>query len=206
MISRASMRRTASAAPLQVQAARSAASKVEVVAALKETVSSSLLVAGLQYQGLSVKEVMEFRRALPADAKFVIAKNTMMQLAVKDTEFAGFSDGLKGANGFLLVGEDGMKSALKACSALQKANELKRKTNKKLMTVEFTQGFFDGQAFSPAQLKQLEDLPSKIELITKIAQLVQQVPTKVARAVNGVPLKTAYAVKAIQTKMEDEQA
>lgn len=28
-----------------------------------------------------------------------------------------------------------MKSALKACSALQKANELKRKTNKKLMTV-----------------------------------------------------------------------
>ena len=41
--------------------------------------------------------------------------------------------------------------------------------------MEFTQGFFDGQAFSPAQLKQLEDLPSKIELITKIAQLVQQV-------------------------------
>jgi hypothetical protein len=45
--------------------------------------------------GEQVKEVMEFRRALPADAKFVIAKNTMMQLAVKDTEFAGFSDGLK---------------------------------------------------------------------------------------------------------------
>lgn len=67
VISRASMRRTASAAPLQVQAARSAASKVEVVAALKETVSSSLLVAGLQYQGLSVRASFTPRAHAPAE-------------------------------------------------------------------------------------------------------------------------------------------
>lgn len=38
---------------------------------------------------------MEFRRSLPKDAKFVIAKNTLMQLAVKDTEFAPFAENLK---------------------------------------------------------------------------------------------------------------
>lgn len=42
-----------------------------------------------------VKEIMDFRRALPKDAKFVIAKNTLMQLAVKDTEFAPFAENLK---------------------------------------------------------------------------------------------------------------
>jgi hypothetical protein len=133
VVSRASVRRVAAAAPLQVQAARTVESKKEVVAGLKEQINSSLLVAGMQYQGLSVrvlalsfphpfastaarrmvvdahaprrqwrggagsqvKEIMEFRRALPEDAKFVIAKNTLMQLAVKDTDFAPFAENLK---------------------------------------------------------------------------------------------------------------
>lgn len=55
MVSRASVRRVAAAAPLQVQAARTVESKNEVVAGLKETINSSLLVAGMQYQGLSVR-------------------------------------------------------------------------------------------------------------------------------------------------------
>jgi len=204
VVSRASVRRVAAATPLQVQAARTVESKKEVVAGLKEQVDKSLLVAGMQYQGLSVKEIMDFRRALPKDAKFVIAKNTLMQLAVKDTEFAPFAENLKGSNGFLMVGEDGMKDALKACSALQKENAALQKLNPELLTVEFTQGCLDGQVFTPADLKKLEDLPSKQELIAKIAGMIKQMPTKVALAVNALPRKTAYAVKAVKDKMEDE--
>jgi len=55
VVSRASVRRVAAATPLQVQAARTVESKKEVVAGLKEQVEKSLLVAGMQYQGLSVR-------------------------------------------------------------------------------------------------------------------------------------------------------
>ena len=70
--------------------------------------------------------------------------------------------------------------------------------------MEFTQGCLDGQVFTPADLKKLEDLPSKQELIAKIAGMIKQMPTKVALAVNALPRKTAYAVKAVKDKMEDE--
>jgi hypothetical protein len=52
----------------------------------------------------------------------------------------------QGSNGFLMVGEDGMKDALKAASAVQKKNATLRKTNPKLLTVRL-----HSAAFPPAR-------------------------------------------------------
>lgn len=38
---------------------------------------------------------MAFRRSLPADANFVVSKNTLMKRAVDGTKFEAFGDALK---------------------------------------------------------------------------------------------------------------
>jgi large subunit ribosomal protein L10 len=193
--------RPAAFAPLKVEAALSRDDKKGQVAVLKEMAEGSLLVAGMTYQGTSVKRMMAFRRSLPADAKFVVSKNTLMKLAVQGTVHEEFAAGLKGPNGFLMVGEDGMKDALKACSTLQKESA-KAEGKEPLL---WAGGSLDGAYFTPDNMKKLESLPSKTELMEKIAYLVKQVPTKVALAVNAMPRKVGYAAAALKTKMEEEE-
>lgn len=197
---RASLR-AAAFAPLKVESALSSADKTAQVAVLKTMAEGSLLVVGMTYQGMSVKRMMEFRRALPADAKFVVSKNTVMKLAVAGTVHEEFASELKGPNGFLMVGEDGMKDALKICSILQKETS----KNEDAATLIYTGGSLDGSTFTPEQLKKLENLPSKQELMGQVARLVKQVPTKVALAVNAMPRKVGYAAAALKTKMEEEE-
>jgi len=46
-------------------------------------------------------------------------------------------------------------------------------------------------------IKALEKLPSKMELIAKIAGSIKQVPTKLAVGVKQVPTKLAIGIKAV---------
>eukprot|EP00241_Pyramimonas_parkeae_P010907 CAMPEP_0114254414 /NCGR_PEP_ID=MMETSP0058-20121206/16964_1 /TAXON_ID=36894 /ORGANISM="Pyramimonas parkeae, CCMP726" /LENGTH=231 /DNA_ID=CAMNT_0001368627 /DNA_START=60 /DNA_END=755 /DNA_ORIENTATION=- len=192
---------TVSYKPLKIEAALGQKAKEEQVAALKAKIDDSLLVVGMTYQGMSVAQVMAFRRSLPADANFVVSKNTLMKRAVDGTKFEAFGDALKGPNAFLMVGEEGMKDALKACTTTQKA----MKKSAKPIDIHYSVGCLDGTLFTPEELVKLEDLPSKQELMAKIAGMVKQVPTKVALAVNAMPRKVGYAAAALKDKLAEEE-
>lgn len=56
------------------------------------------------------------------------------------------------------------------------------------------------------EVKKLEKLPTKQELIATIARLINQVPTKVARGINQVPTKLAYGVKALADGDDNKEA
>jgi len=47
-------------------------------------------------------------------------------------------------------------------------------------------------------------LPTKKELITKIAQGIKAVPTKIGRGINAVPNKLGRAFGALRNKLQDE--
>jgi len=196
--------RPAAAAPLKVVALVSAETKKETVEKLSAKAENSLLIAGMTYQGLTVKQMMDFRRSLPADADFIVSKNTLVKRAVTGTKFEPLGESLSGPNGYLFVGEDGMKASLEACSKLQ--SEYKKANKEKGLELFYTVGCLDGEVFDASQLQQLEKLPSKQELMAKIAGLVKQVPTKVALAVNAMPRKVGYAASALKKKMEEEES
>ena len=63
----------------------------------------------------------------------------------------------------------------------------------------------DGKMLNYLEVKKLENLPTKLELIATIARLINQVPTKVARGINQVPTKLAYGVKALAGEEEDNK-
>ena len=81
----------------------------EVLKAKKASVSeitdglkSSATVAVVSYQGLTVAELQELRRALASqDASFGVYKNTLVNRALKDANQPDLSDLLNGPNGFV---------------------------------------------------------------------------------------------------------
>ena len=63
--------------------------------------------------------------------------------------------------------------------------------------MELNGGCCDGDFLSIDDIKKLEKLPSKLELIAKIASMVNQVPTRLAVGVKQVPTKLATGIKKV---------
>ena len=73
---------SSTAISLQVECAISRATKEKRVAELTEALETSDVAFAVRYNKVSVKNFESFRRALPADAKLYVAKNTLMKQAV----------------------------------------------------------------------------------------------------------------------------
>lgn len=59
---------------VQIQNAISRQRKEETVEQLEGLLQSSAVVVGLRYQGLTVKQLQEFRRSLPQESKMLVCK------------------------------------------------------------------------------------------------------------------------------------
>ncbi|MEA5595423.1 50S ribosomal protein L10 [Rivularia sp. UHCC 0363] len=181
---------------------RTLENKKEIVADLKGLLSESSLALVIEYQGLSVSEISDLRnRMRPTGTVCKRTKNTLMRIAVEeDTLWQPMTQYLQDSSVFLLVKED-LKDAITAYEEFQKVT---KKT-------QIRGGVLEGQALSVDQVKALKDLPSKQELMarlagglnsiaTKLAVGLNAVPTKLARGINEVPNSLARAVKAVSEK------
>lgn len=181
---------------------RTLANKKEIVADLKGLLSESSLALVIEYQGLSVAEITDLRnRMRPTGTVCKRTKNTLMRIAVEeDQQWQPMTQYLQDSSVFLLVKED-LKEAITAYEDFQKA------TKKTVIRG----GVLEGQALTVDQVKALKDLPSKQELMarlagglnsiaTKLAVGINQVPTKLATGINEVPNSLARAIQAISQK------
>jgi large subunit ribosomal protein L10 len=150
----------------------------------------TLLVAGFRFQGLSVKDMIKFRRELPDGANLLVTKNTLMVKASEGTKWEPISECATGMNAWLFVDEN-IAPAIRTVKGMQKD------WKKDGVEVDFTGAVLDGKFIDPTGIAALEKLPTKKDLITMVAVGIKQVPTKLARATNGVPLKMAYGIQAI---------
>ncbi len=166
--------------------------KKEIVAELKEILSQSQLALVIDYQGLTVAEISDLRRRMrPTGTVCKKAKNTLMQIAVDgDTKWQPMTEFLKGSSVFLLVQED-MKAAIKTYQEFQKVT---KKT-------ELRGAVFDGQALNEAEVKALTELPSKEELMARLAGGLKAIPTKLAVGLNAVPTKLAVGIKEVPASL-----
>jgi large subunit ribosomal protein L10 len=176
--------------------------KQDIVAELKQTLSQSQLAMVIEYQGLSVAEITDLRRRMrPSGTVCKITKNTLMGIAINgDYTWQPMTEFLKGSSVFLLV-QDDLKAAVKAYQDFQKAT---KKT-------ELRGGVMEGRALTEDDVKALTELPSKPELMarlagglnaiaTKLAVGLNAVPTQVARGIDEVPSSLVRAIKAVSDK------
>jgi large subunit ribosomal protein L10 len=169
--------------------------KAEVISDLKQLLQDSQLAVVIDYQGLTVAEITDLRKRLRESGSICkVTKNTLMQQAIKDdANWQPMTDFLKGTSAFILVKDD-FGNAIKAYQAFQKES---KKT-------EIRGGVLEGKLLSQKDVKAIADLPSKEQLIARIAGAINGVATKLARGINEVPASLARGIQAIVDKEKEE--
>lgn len=159
----------------------------ETLVKVKEDLTDLSAMWIVDYRGLTVKEIQALRSAIrEAGASMKVYKNTLMRIALIEAELPTLDDMLEGPSAFVFAGED-VAAAAKAVKNFAKDNE----------NLEIKGGLMDGKAVSADEVKAIASLPSREELMAKIAGAISGVSRGLAVAINGVPSGVAQAVNAV---------
>ena len=162
--------------------------KQETVEKVKSLMESSEMVFTVPASALTVKEVESLRRSVPESTTVRVVKNKLFARAVEGTEFEDAASGLlKGANMWFFIEED-IGGSIKAFNKFTKENGKKE-------THGILGGMLEGAYYDASQVEAIGNLPSKQELIARIAGGINAVPTKLARVVKAPNSKLARAIK-----------
>jgi large subunit ribosomal protein L10 len=164
--------------------------KLATVAEIAGKLSASQAVFVSEYRGLNVKQLAGVRNALrPVGAEHVVYKNTLARIAVREAGVEGLEEILVGPTALTFVTGD-VAGAAKAL----------RDSSKTLPTLVVKGGVLGGVPLSAADVNALADLPSREELLARIAGAFQAPLVKTAGLLSALPRKFAYGLQALIEK------
>lgn len=167
--------------------------KTNLVSELNETFSKAKFAVVTDYRGLKVTELEKLRHALrESDTQYLVAKNTLLRLAVKGTDFEGLVDSFTGTTAIAFGFEEPVGPA-KALTAFGKEFE----------ALQIRSAGLDGSVLSADDVIALSKLPSKEELLAKLLGTMAAVPTGFVRVLNAIPQKLVYGLQAIKDQKEN---
>ncbi|MCI5147195.1 MAG: 50S ribosomal protein L10, partial [Candidatus Electrothrix sp. AR3] len=167
--------------------------KVQKVNELKDTFSKAKFAVVADYRGLKVTELEKLRVDLrEQNAQIQIAKNTLLRLAVKDTEYEGLLQDFTGTTVVAFGFEDPVGPA-KALVDFGKDFE----------ALQVRSAMFEGEMLSADEMIALSKLPSKDQLLGQLCGVLAAVPTKLVRTLNAAPSNLVYALQAIKDQKEN---
>ncbi len=152
------------------------------VAQLKGTFSTAKSAVVLGFKGLTVVKDTSFRKSIrESQAQYRVSKNTLLKLAVKESQFESLSEHFKGATAVATT-ENDVVALAKAVNNFLKDNP----------AANLKGAILDGKAVSMAEFKQIAELPSRDVLIGKLLYLMMY-------PISGI----AVALEAIRKQKED---
>ncbi len=167
--------------------------KAGKVSELNATFTQAKFAVAAEYRGLKVSEIEQLRASLrKEDAQFLVAKNTLLRLAVKETEYEKLTDDFTGTTAIAFGFEDPVGPA-KALAEFMKEFE----------ALQIRSAIYEGQLLSSDDVVALSKLPSKDELLGKLCGVLAAVPTKLVRTLNAAPSNLVYALQAIKEQKEN---
>ncbi|MEB3282525.1 MAG: 50S ribosomal protein L10 [Lyngbya sp.] len=171
---------------------RTVTEKQEIVADLKQTLSQAQLALIIDYKGLSVAQITDLRNRLrESGSTCKVTKNTFMRKAIEgDENWEAMQEFLSGSSAFIFA-QDDLGAAIKAYQAFQKDS---KKT-------ELRGGVMEGRALSIDEVKAITELPTREELMAKIAGVINAIPTRVAVGVKAVPTQLAVGIKEVPASL-----
>ena len=162
------------------------------VAALRDLLADAKTFFLVDYQGLSAGELNNLRREVrEAGGRILVAKNTLIEVVLKEQGVEGFGDTLKGPTALVLVGDDPVAPA-KALTEFAKGHA------KELPAAKG--GMLQGGQVGPEALARIAKLPSRQQLLSELlgvmqAPLQQLVGVLEAPERNLVSVMTNYSEK-----------
>ena len=157
----------------------------ETLAKIKEDLDGVSAMWVVDYCGLTVKDIQALRTAIrESGASLKVYKNTLMHIALEESNLPTLDDMLAGPSAFVFAGND--------VAAAAKANK----------NLEIKGGLMEGEQVSAAQVEAIASLPSREELLAQIAGAISGVARGLAVALNGVPSGLAQVTKAVADQKE----
>lgn len=162
--------------------------KKATVSKVRELLEKSEMIIAVPASGIKVSKVQALRRSLPEGTAMQVVKNKLMSRAIEGTSYEPVGEKfLKGANMWFFIEED-IGGTVNSWNAFVKDAGLKD-------THTIYGGNIEGTNYDEAGVTAISKLPSKTELIARIAGGIKAVPTKLARATKAPGMKLARAIK-----------
>jgi large subunit ribosomal protein L10 len=164
--------------------------KPEVVAKIKRCFLESEAVFVLNQNKMTVVETEDLRKQLrKAEASYIVAKNTLARLAVKDTSFEYILSSLEGQTA--LVFSKNMIASAKVIS------EYAAKSDEKIVIIC---GGYNSRQLSSSDVRTLAQLPSMDELRAKIVAVIQTPAQRMATLLQASACQIARVLKGYSEK------
>lgn len=157
-----------------------------------EGMASSPNVFLLDYKGITVPEVTELRAKIrEAGGSYEVVKNRVALRALEGTALEGLKDQFQGPTAAAFGGEDPVVLA-----------KILTEFAKGVPAIEFKDGLVEGQRVTAEEVKQIADLPSREELISKLVFLLQSPITGFVRVLAALPRNLVVSLDQIRQQKE----
>ena len=159
--------------------------KKAVVSDVAALIANAQTMAVAEYRGVGVASLTTLRKsAREQGVQIRVLKNSLARLAIAGTSFEALSNDLTGPL-LYSISED-------AVAAAKVLNDF-AKTNDKMV---LKAGVYNGALLDQAGIKALASIPSREELLAKLAYVMKAPVSKMARALGAVAAQKAEAAEA----------
>ena len=150
--------------------------KAPIVDEIKGYVSDAKSAVLVDYRGLTVEQDTKLRKQLrEAGVVYKVYKNTMINFAIKDTEFSDLAQHLEGPTAIAVCKDDATAAARVLVNFAKGAEAL-----------EVKGGVVDGVYYDADGVKQIASIPSREVLLSKLLGSMQSPITNFARVIKQI--------------------
>ena len=150
--------------------------KQPIVQEISENIKDAQSVVVVNYLGLTVAEDTELRKQLrEAGVVYKVYKNTLVNFAIKGTEFESLADCLEGPNAFAISTTDATAPARIVANFAKKAEKL-----------EIKAGVVEGNYYDAKGMTAIANVPSREVLLGKLLGSIQSPIANFARVINQI--------------------
>lgn len=162
--------------------------KQDKIEAIKEKLQKAQVAIVTEYKGFSVEEIMNLRRKLQKDGgDYMVTKNTLAKIAVKDTQYEVLAETFKGPIALAFGFEDQVSPAKALAAFIKEAKK-----------GEVIAAALDGKLLSAADAKALANLPSREEIYAKMLGCINSPASGIANATNSVITQLVRTMAAVR--------
>ena len=157
--------------------------KAPIVAEISELLDGAQSAVLVDYRGLTVEQDTKLRKQLrEAGITYKVYKNTMVNFAVKGTDFEGLSAHLEGPTAIAVSKDDATAPA-----------RILYNFSKEAEALELKAGVVEGTYYDTEGIKVIATIPSRDELLSKFLGSIQSPVTNFARVLKQIAEKNAEA-------------
>ena len=169
--------------------------KQEVVDRLKEKFQESASVICVDFRGINVEKITQFRRQIQeTSGNYQVVKNTLVRRAIKETSFKELNQFLVGPTGIVFCPGEPMESAKVVTKFVDETNG----------ALQIKGGIVEGAVFDAKGIKKVATLPSRQELLAQFVAALQSPISGFVGTLEGIAREFVYTLQAIADKKSSE--